>query len=151
MKNKYEINSGTCALIPLDITTTQVIEQDETFIINQNSQEIINESCKFFGSSYEGRKEGTKALTGVNYKTPIIIEESRNIIFFPTSSPRLNLSTWINVNYVEKYIKNNKTSKVLLKNGQLIELNLSYGSLENQILRATRLDSILRQRKNNEK
>ncbi|MFI3307000.1 MAG: competence protein ComK [Mycoplasmatota bacterium] len=148
MKNKYEINSTTCAIIPLDVNTSQIIEHDDTFLVTQNSLNIIDESCKYFGSSYEGRKVGTKALTGINYKTPIIIEETKSIIFFPTSSPRLNLSTWININYVEEYKKNKEFSNILLKNGQVIELNLSIGSLENQILRATRLESILRKRKN---
>ena len=38
-------------------------------------------------------------------------------------------------------------SQVKFKNGDCLELNISYGSLENQVLRATRLESILRHRK----
>ena len=37
----------------------------------------MDDSCKYFGSSYQGRYEGTKNLIGMNYKLPIIIEESR--------------------------------------------------------------------------
>lgn len=43
--------------------------------------DIIDQSCRSFGSSYLGRHEGTKHLTGINYKAPIIIEETQSMIF----------------------------------------------------------------------
>ena|SRR5574344_227685 len=147
MLDSYEINSCTLAIIPLTTKTSQVIEVGEDFLVNKNSYEIIDHSCKYFGSSYIGRREGTKSLLGLNYKMPIIIEDSKNLIFFPTSSPRLQLTTWINLHAVNNYCKQDKTSKIKFINGQNLELDISFGSLDNQILRATRLESILRQRK----
>ena len=63
-------------------TMQQIIENGEEYIINNNSTKILEHSCEYFGSSLEGRKEGTKKLLGITHKSPIIIEESRNIIFF---------------------------------------------------------------------
>ena len=147
MDKSYEINKYTIALIPLSASETKVIEEEKVYIIEKNSTDIINDSCKYFGSSLAGRKEGTKNLLGVSYKAPIIIEESRSIIFFPTSSPRFENCTWISLNHINDYLNKEGNGLVKFKNGTTIELTTSYGSLENQVLRATRLESVLRRRK----
>ena len=148
MINNYEINNSTLAIIPISGKTSKIIEVDNTLTINKSPPEIVDDSCKFFGSSYIGRFEGTKNLIGVNYKAPIIIEETREIIFFPTSSPRFNNCFWISLKNIDNYLKNsNNNSIIKFKNGQSIELDISFGSLENQILRAATLESVLRQRK----
>lgn len=147
--DKYEINKSTLAIIPISKNCSKVIEQENDYIINNSTTNIIDHSCKFFGSSYNGRYEGTKNLVGFNYKSPIIIEESKEIIFFPTSSPRFDNCSWISLNNIEKYIKKENISSIYFKNGLIMDLEISYSSLENQILRATMLESKLRQRKNN--
>lgn len=147
MKKNYEINSSTVAIVPVDQTTSRIIELEDSFLVSQSSTEIIDESCKFFGSSYMGRHEGTKNLIGVNYKSPIIVEETMELIFFPTTSPRMKECIWISLNHIEDYTKKDCATFIHFKNGHSLELEISYGSLENQILRATRLESILRKRK----
>ncbi len=147
MLQNYEINTSTIAIIPLQNNHSRIIEEDGEFEVNKTTTEIINHSCKYFGSSFIGRKEGTKALMGISYKAPIIVEETKNLIFFPTSSPRFDNCTWISLKHVNNYLKNDRNSLVSFKNGETLELNISYGSLENQVLRATRLESILRHRK----
>ena len=102
---QYDINMGTLAIIPIDEDSTKIIEVDNEFIVKENSLKIIDNSCKFFGSSYKGRLEGTKNMIGVNYKAPIVIEDSKNIIFFPISSPRLHECFWISFKNIESYHK----------------------------------------------
>lgn len=147
----YEINSSTLAIIPIDENTSRVYEEEVDYIVQKSSNSIIKENCKFYGSSYEGRCVGTKSLTGIKTKYPIIIEESRNIIFFPTSSIRTQQSSWIALNKIKKYNKKNYNSEVLFKNDLKIDLNISLYSLENQIVRATLLKSKLYERKLEEK
>lgn len=146
--DSYEINNSTLAIIPISKKCSKVIEENNNFIINESTTNIIDHSCKFFGSSYNGRCDGTKNLVGFNYKSPIIVEESKEIIFFPTSSPRFDNCYWISLNNIEKYYKKDNISSIYFKNGINIDLDISYKSLENQILRATMLESKLRQRKN---
>ena len=148
MNNNYEINTSTLAILPLEKNCSKIIEEDNVIIINKGTTDIVDNSCKYFGSSYAGRFEGTKTLLGVNYKAPIIIEESKEIIFFPTSSPRISECSWLSLNNIKSYYKNGTTTRIIFKNDIEITLDLSYNSIENQILRATRLESILRKRKN---
>ena len=146
MLENYEINYDTLAIIPINKNTSKVIEKEQTYLVNKNSVEIIDDSCKYFGSNFKGRQEGTKYMLGIIYKRPIIIEESRNIIFFPTSSPRYNNCYWVSFNNIKSCEKYNKYSKIKFTNNYLLELKISYESLQNQILRATLLDAELRKR-----
>ena len=144
---EYEINSSTLAIIPIDDKTSHVYEKEEDYIIQKSSNSIIKENCEFYGSSYQGRCVGTKTLTGIKSKFPIIIEESRNIIFFPTSSSRTKQSSWIALNQIKSYKKNDYNSVLEFKNDEKIELDISYYSLDNQFCRATMLKSKLYERK----
>lgn len=148
MIKSYEINGNTLAIIPITKNSSKVIEAGQELLVEKGSTEIIDESCKYFGSSYTGRFEGTKEILGVSYKSPIIIEESREIIFFPTTSPRVEDCHWISLNNIDDYRKNNQTSTLInFKNGKTLVLNMSLGSFENQMIRSLRLANILKRRK----
>ncbi|MBO6195105.1 MAG: competence protein ComK [Bacilli bacterium] len=144
----YEVNCDTLALIPVSENETKIIERDNVFIVNKPVMEIIEDSCEYFGSSYLGRHEGTKKLIGITHKAPIIIEESKNLIYFPTSSPRLMNCIWIGLNNIKTYESNNGKTELLFDNNKKIRLNVSFGSFDNQVLRATKLESVLRKRIN---
>lgn len=148
---EYEINSATLAIIPIDEETSRVYEEEAEYTVKKSSNSIIKDSCEYYGSSYQGRCIGTTNLTGIKTKYPIIIEESRNIIFFPTTSTRKKQSSWFALNKIKHYNKKNYKSQILFKNGETIDIDLSYYSLENQIIRATMLKSKLYERKLEEK
>ena len=143
----YEITYDTQIIMPIKNNCSKVIEKEEKLTIQNTTLEIMEHSCEYFGSSYEGRKNGTKKLLGITHKAPIIVEESRKIIFFPTTSPENDECIWINLESIENYYKvSPKKSSIKFKNGEIVEINISYGSLSNQILRATRLKYVLDER-----
>ena len=144
----YEINCDTLALIPVSENETKVIERNNNFNVNNSVMNIIENSCEYFGSSYLGRHEGTKKLIGITHKAPIIIEESKNLIYFPTTSPRLDNCIWIALNNIKTYERKNGKTELEFTNNKKIRLDISFGSLDNQVLRATKLESVLRKRKN---
>lgn len=144
----YEINRNTLAIIPINDEQTKIIEKDNIFIVNNTSMDIIKNSCEFFGSTYDGRKEGTKKLIGITHKCPIIIEESNKLIYFPIESPRLTRCSWIGFNNIKKYIKNNDKTTIIFDNNKVLELDISYGIIDNQVLRSSRLESVLQKRLN---
>ncbi len=144
----YEVNCDTYALIPVSENQTKVIEKDNIFIVDKPVLEIIDDSCQYFGSSYLGRFEGTKKLIGISHKAPIIIEETKNLIYFPTTSPRLLRCAWICLNNIKTYESKNGKTELLFDNNKRMKLNMSFGSFDNQYLRATKLESVLRKRIN---
>lgn len=143
----YEITYDTEFIIPINSNQSKVVESDDEYLIDSNALKILEHSCEYFGSSLDGRKEGTKKLLGITHKSPIIVEESRKIIFFPTNSPDRKDCAWINLEKIDKYFKiDKKNTSVQFKCGKIVNFNVSYGSLTNQILRATRLKYILEER-----
>jgi len=144
MDDNYEIHKGTLALIPVNESITQIVEIDNSFFVGCSTNKIIDTSCRSFGSTYVGRAEGTKALIGINYKAPIIISEANNIIFFPTSSPRCGNCCWIALNNINDFKKEDKNTIINFINNKEIKLNISSFVIENQIYKATMLESKLR-------
>ena len=146
---KYEINKGTLAIVPKENVKSIVYEDECTYEIEETPFHIMEESCKYFGSSYEGRKEGARTILGAEYKVPIVIEDSDNLIVFPTTSPISEDCMWISLKRVGKIEKMEYNStKVIFDNGVEIVIPCSYRTMENQLSRASRLDLILRNHKN---
>lgn len=146
---KYKINEKTIALYSLD-AKTRVYEEDKCFVVDENANSIMESSCSYFGSSLEGRRKGTTSLIGVKYKVPVVVEESKRIIFFPTESSKKTSCTWIRFNKIENYYYHQGRLVLCFKNGDKIVLDHSLPVIENQILRSTRLEALIRERKNGE-
>jgi len=146
----YEISRGTLAIVPNEASTSLVYEDDERYIINQTPYKIMEESCKYFGSTYKGRKDGARDILGAEYKVPIIVEDSDNLIVFPTTSPHAEDCVWICLKRVKTFEKiDSNNTKIIFDNNTNIIVPCSYRTIENQISRASRLDLIMRNRKIN--
>lgn len=147
--DSYEINKETCAVVSLDDNITKILENDDEYFVNKNSYEVMEDSCEYYGSSCDGRIKGTKMILGSAYKVPIVIEESNDIIFFPTESPQSNKCIWISLNNIERYEKSDGFTKITFTSGKEIIVKMSLAAFEMQVLRANRLSSILKRRKGN--
>ena len=145
--DSYEINKDTYAVITINDDVTKVLEKDEEYFINKSSYEVMEDSCEYYGSSCEGRVKGTKMILGSNYKVPIIIEETNEIIFFPTEAATSANCIWLSLNNIKSYEKSNGFTKVTFNSGKELLLKISLASFETQILRANRLGSIIRKRR----
>ena len=145
--DSYEINKDTYAVMTIDENVTKVLEKEDEYFINKNSYEVMEDSCTYYGSSCEGRIKGTKMILGSNYKVPIIVEETNEIIFFPTEAASNANCIWLSLNNIRSYEKCNGFTKVIFNSGKELIVKMSISSFETQILRANRLGSIIRKRK----
>ena len=136
---EYEINRGTLAIMPNENASSLVYEDEERYLINQTPFEIMEESCKYFGSTYEGRKDSARSILGAEYKVPVIVEDTDNLIVFPTTSPRADDCIWISLKRVKSFekIDSINTKVIFDNNGEIID-PVSYRTLENQISRGSR-------------
>ena len=146
MKN-YVINSDTLVIMPYLNHFSIIYEKNRVRIVRKRPNSIINFNCKLHGSSYEGRLAGTSTLIGCTYKAPISIDD--NMVFFPTSSPRLKKCSWVNSYNVINvfYDFKTKTSKVNFINNKTIGFDVSLNILSNQFLKASVLESIIKKNK----
>lgn len=143
----YEINEDTLAVLYDGLGKTKIIEKEREVIVEKNPFEIMEDSCEYYGSTYEGRINSVKKMLNYSYKIPVLVEESENIIFFPTKSYLLSDCSWINYNYIKKCEKNGNKTTIIFLNDKKIDLEESKLSVNNQILKSSRLESILLNRK----
>ena len=147
---EYEINKGTLAIMPNENESSLVYEDEDRFLIEQSQFQIMEESCMYFGSTYEGRKESARSILGAEYKVPVIVEDTDNLIVFPTTSPKSDDCIWISLKRIKNFERiDNSNTKVIFDNNKEIIVPVSYRTLENQISRASRLDFMMRKRKSN--
>ena len=146
---KYEISNGTLAIVPNEKESSLVYEDEERYIVEQTPFKIMEESCKYFGSTYEGRKNSAREILGAEYKVPIIVEDTDNLVVFPTTSPSSSECVWISLKRIKSFKKIDAwNTKIIFDNNKEIIVPCSYRTIENQVSRASRLDFILRKRKN---
>lgn len=144
----YEISKGTLAILPNERDTSLIYEDEERYFVNQTPFQIMEESCKYFGSTYRGRKESAREILGAEYKVPIIVEDSDNLIVFPTTSPKADDCVWISLKRIKRFEKiDSINTKIIFDNNKEIIVPTSYRTIENQVSRASRLDLIMRSRK----
>lgn len=145
----YEITTGTLAIFPSDTKNSVVMEKEEEFFISKSPKKLIEYSCEYFGSSFEGRSKGSiNILNGASHKLPIIIEETNNIIFFPTLSPSREECIWLSLNHIFKFKENaNQETEITFDNGKIVNIPISILSFTNQYSRACQLSAALENRK----
>ena len=145
----YFINQDTLALIPLGKKKTIIYENHDCYIIDQKISKIMDSNCKYNGSSIEGRIKGTYTLTGFNYKAPIILSEDKDLVFFPTCSPRLKECSWINVNNINRVYEKEDKCLIEFLNDECLEIDSSFRIIQNQYLKSLSLKNAFKNRKKN--
>ena len=147
MIKDYIINGETVVMMSISNSSCRIYETEKVFDVDISLKEILEESCKYFGSSLEGRTESSKYHLKYDYKLPIIIDENREIIIFPTKSYNSLNSYVIFINQIKDYEKKDNIIKIILKNNKVIEINESFGIFENQYLRSLKLLNTLKNMK----
>ncbi|WP_164215042.1 competence protein ComK [Virgibacillus sp. YIM 98842] len=122
---------------------SQVFEEETDYVVHRSPTKVIEQACKFFGSSLKGRQEGTRDVCGINYKSPIAIDPLSGMYFFPTTSPVNTSCSWIAHSHIEHVRKAGKGTEIIFKNAQQVFLQISYGSIQNQIQRTAQFRYIL--------
>ncbi|MBP2241109.1 competence protein ComK [Cytobacillus eiseniae] len=145
--DEYEINPNTMVVMPLSYGAkiySQIWELEDEYVSPFKPIEIIKKSCTFFGSSYEGRKEGTRQLTGITHKAPITIDPTNFIYFFPTTSASNSQCIWISTEHIFSYNRVDRAkTEIIFKNKRSYVVPVSFNTINNQILRTALLKTTL--------
>ena len=148
MRQDYVISSETVLVMSVGKSCCKIYELEDNFEVNMSLNKIINLSCNYFGSSFQGRIEGSKYYLGDNYKLPFIVDEYREIIAFPIKSYRDSNNAIILLNQIKDYEKTKDGIIIYTKNNNKIEIKESFGIFENQYLKSQRLLLKLKRIKN---
>lgn len=125
----------------------KVLEEEREIYVALSPIRIIENSCKFYCSSFEGRKQGTKTVTGFTHKPPIVIDQINDIFFFPTASPNNENCIWVSLHYSYEYKSTPSGNTYLMfPNNSTVEFPVSKASFETQVYRTSFVRSKLQQR-----
>ncbi|HLS61631.1 MAG TPA: competence protein ComK [Virgibacillus sp.] len=135
----YEINPLTMAVLPQHDkegnTSSHVIEGNEDYFVAFSPSKVIDFACRFFGSSLKGRQEGTKAVSNITHKAPISVAPSSGIYFLPTLSPVNPMCGWIAHSHIKEINRAPEGTEIVFKNGRNVIVEVSFGSMLNQVQR----------------
>lgn len=152
----YVVNKNTMALLPVILgekrIVTRVVEVEDSFFMFQKPLDIVERSCRKHGSSFLGRKDGTKELTRITHKAPIAISPTDQLYFFPTYSYSRKECAWLS----HFHIENNKEladGNLIIRfiNGLAVKLEISKSSFENQQNRTAKLRTEYEDRKDKQR
>ncbi|MDL4842854.1 competence protein ComK [Aquibacillus rhizosphaerae] len=94
-----------------------------------------------------GRQEGTKNVCGITHKSPISIDHSSGMYFFPTSSPQNPNCSWISHSHIDQINRApDHCTTIIFKNGRTVTLPVSHGSMQNQVQRTAQFRYLLQNR-----
>lgn len=149
--SSYEISPKTMAVLAVKnkkgVVNTKVHEEHLEHIVHISPTEVIKHSCQYFGSSFQGRLEGTKDVCGFSYKAPITINPASGIYFFPTSSPSDRKCSWLSHSHIKRIVPaENQMARVIFKNGESLVIDASVGSMTNQWYRTAQFRYLLSER-----
>lgn len=126
---------------------SRILEQDAEYFVKETPSKVIDLACKFFGKTLIGLQNGTKEVSNLNHKLPISIDVWSGMYFLPTMSPTNSRCAWINHSHIESIEEVGKRqTKVNFKDGLSELVDVSYGSLMNQINRTAQYRFILDER-----
>lgn len=147
---EYEVNPFTMFVKPIAYGSkiySEIFEVEDEFLSPFKPLDIIRNSCEYYGSDYEGRRNGTKQLVGYAHKIPIAIDPTNRIFFFPTTSPSRQECIWISHEHVKDYERvNPQETLILFNNNQSFKFPVSCSSIISQLERTAYLRTKLMQR-----
>lgn len=152
LRVSYEVSPVTLAILSEKIDgrhVSLILESDETedSHVGQSPLKIMDLACRFYGSSLKGRQDGTRDICGITHKAPISVDPSSGMYFFPTTSPQNPKCAWIAHSHVGSVIKApNHCTKIIFKNGRSLTLEVSHGSILNQVHRTAQYRYLLDKR-----
>jgi len=140
LKDHYIINPRTMALLPMDGLFgehwTIVIEENQMFQVKTKPIAVIDHSCCFFGSSYNGRKEGAAALLNYTHMAPIAINDAYDMILFPLTSPKNRDCIWLSHKHIQNWQNFQNDTIIQFTNFQIKILPIFYSTFEIKLNRA---------------
>src|SRR5699024_6222732 len=148
----YEMNPFTMAVLSKEKSngtfSTVVLEENEEYTVFQTPTKMIDFACKFYGSRLRGRLDGTKDVCNITYNAPIVIEPGSGMYFFPTKTPQNKSCSWLAHSYIADINPINDRSKTVIKftNGKIVTIDISYGSMQNQLNRTAQFRYRLNER-----
>lgn len=122
-------------------------------IVEKSPLTVLNESCEYYGSSFEGRLKSAQQILKRQKNLPIMVSITLEYCMIPLGSPLKKDTAWVSFRYIKQIDPKGANSIITFHNGVQLEVNISKDVLEMRLNKAARLISTyqLRQKMNKDK
>src|SRR5699024_4852033 len=137
----YEVTPLTMALLSKTndegLVQTVVLEESQHYFVSPPPTKVMDKACEYYGQSLQGLQKGTKNVSNITNKAPIAIDSRSGMYFFPTASPSKKTCSWLSHTHITNIfpIHNGSGTEVIFNNEHRIAVNISFGSIQNQMHR----------------
>ena len=142
----YVINQNTVAILPefkYGGAKALIIENYKQFYVSKSPTQIIEASLLQYGSSLSGAKSSSQHFLGQIRRHPIMICSKLDIFFYITSSMKNPDAVWISGAHTKQIRKmSNKRTQIQFVNGDFIEIDGKYKSVQSYYHRCLELKKI---------
>lgn len=117
-----------------------VHDKDGVFLLKKRPLQLVKESCRHYGWTYQQRINQTKRHFETSHKLPITIEHNFDTpcILFPLLSPKSDDNVWIGYHAIQHATLHASNLAIQLKNGSWITLkDASLSTLRSQYFNAS--------------
>ncbi len=143
--DSYILNEDVLCFTQDDEKTNRVliIEKNKKVSVGMSCLKFLKRCCKIYGHSYDIQRQFI--IDNFNYyiKTPIIVSEYDNLIFFPTTSPNSKNCIWISYNNVDRYVEENDYTRIYFKGGKILKISASFTTIDNQITKCIKIEKFI--------
>ncbi|ANU27570.1 competence protein ComK [Planococcus versutus] len=144
MKAEYAISSETIVILPdfdeNGFLNALICKKDGITQAGLSPFNLIDTNLRFRGSSMRGALDGARTLLDKAYMNPVILDNERDIILFPSKSPFREDCVWLSLRHVRTYKRSGAShTRVELSNGSTIRLDVSFHTFNKKIQRAYEL------------
>jgi competence protein ComK len=102
---------------------TIVMEEEQSFIVDQPPLKILEDSIEYIGSDFKGSLAGARKNTGKRRLTPIMVNYILNICLFPDRKYKSNDCIWINSHYIMNTKPLDRQTIIEFSNGSNLIVN----------------------------
>ena len=145
----YIMNDKTLAVIGIDYKFCRVLEEKDEFLVSQNWQNVLNESCLYYSSSFQGRIDGSKVILNKEYKVPIILQEMGALVFFPVGNQTDYNCIWISLKNLNYYTVQKEGIHLFFRENKDLMLTSGLQAFESQLLKSYNLEKLFISRQKN--
>ncbi|WP_233144133.1 competence protein ComK [Lottiidibacillus patelloidae] len=125
---------------PDHLTKIKNANENEAVFSKNSWKKLMDEACIISGSTYEGRRKAIQKTFQYIQRTVIPVFPEHGVVAVPTHSPDNDENIWLFFHHVLNIIEIDKNSvEVIFSNGEKKRINVSYESLDKQLMRAARV------------
>ena len=119
------------------------LQNEEKIAPLSTTLEVLFALCLQYGATYEGRRSATIKILNVKQKVPILL--SKQILLFPTHSPKQKECVWVNYYAIASIERYHHETLILLNDTSKLIVKSSIRSIKEQIKRCFTYDLYLTQ------